>query len=643
MKVKFIISLLMSLLLVITVNNIAFSGLLDNINKPDNKPPAENISNKSFNYDYSGAGPESSFHVSIPATWKLVYAAEPSDEVMYVIFTPPVLIPQEVICITIEPEPAMDTFEKYEEMTQCPLYMLDSSYLEYVKDLRAEEYEDLFVKTTLWHIKKGWNIEGIPADAKFNKFIGTPGTALNSVYIKDGVAFSVTGFGTLKQEDALHKTFAFIDESFKPGVPPEYIANNGDTQNTVSSNGNTSENLNNNENIPENNNTEVSYSGTNESTAPYLMITEPSDLEEMRNLTLEYEGSKVHIEGIASDESGVAQILINGQEAPLSSVSDENISYVTEEMNKPVEFKLDILLALGENEVEIVAVDTGGNRVTRNYVINREEASEIPVSPELQGEKWAVVIGISKYANPGINPLKYTDEDAREVYNYLISEGGYAEDHVKLLLDEEATTVNIKDALGVFLRNKAIKEDMVFIYFAGHGAPEADPASSDSDGIEKYMVTYDTNPESLYSTAIPMSEIATIFGRIYAEQIVFFIDSCYSGASGGRTFATEDGRAMNISDGFLTELSGKGRLIITASDANEISLEKDELCHGVFTYYLLEALRGGGDTNGDGYVTVDEAYNYLYESVARGSDNRQHPVKKGESQGQIVVGNTKSE
>jgi uncharacterized caspase-like protein len=79
-------------------------------------------------------------------------------------------------------------------------------------------------------------------------------------------------------------------------------------------------------------------------------------------------------------------------------------------------------------------------------------------------------------------------------------------------------------------------------------------------------------------------------------------------------------------------------VIITASDANEVSVEKDELKHGVFTFYLLEGLRGKADYDGDGMITIDEIYRYVSTKVPQASGQDQHPVKKGEMIGQIILG-----
>jgi uncharacterized caspase-like protein len=79
-------------------------------------------------------------------------------------------------------------------------------------------------------------------------------------------------------------------------------------------------------------------------------------------------------------------------------------------------------------------------------------------------------------------------------------------------------------------------------------------------------------------------------------------------------------------------------VIITASGANEVSTEKDELQHGVFTYFLLEGLRGPADFDNGGLVTVDEAYRYVSDTVPGATAQEQHPVKKGAVEGQLVLG-----
>jgi uncharacterized caspase-like protein len=253
-----------------------------------------------------------------------------------------------------------------------------------------------------------------------------------------------------------------------------------------------------------------------------------------------------------------------------------------------------------------------------------------------RGKVWAVVIGISKYRT--VHPLRYADLDALAFNEYLIRNLGIPTEQITLLLNEQATLTNLKRTLGTELKRKAAEKDTVIIYYAGHGAPEADASASDDDGLEKYIVPYDADPKDLYTTGLPMREVETIFNRLAPERVIFISDSCYSGATAGRTFATASRRAI-VSESFLTRLSkGKGRIVLSASKASEVSEEREDLGHGVFTYYLLEGLRGGADSDHDGIITVDEAYGYVSKKVPEVTGQNQHPIKKGEVEGQLVLG-----
>ena len=89
-----------------------------------------------------------------------------------------------------------------------------------------------------------------------------------------------------------------------------------------------------------------------------------------------------------------------------------------------------------------------------------------------------------------------------------------------------------------------------------------------------------------------MDEIVSIFNRIRAEGIIFFAETCYSGGSGGRTILA-DGRRANLSDAFLDRIArGEGRIILTYNSATDVSLESDELGHGLFI--LLSDRRSKG-------------------------------------------------
>ena len=334
----------------------------------------------------------------------------------------------------------------------------------------------------------------------------------------------------------------------------------------------------------------------------------------------------VSLYGVAEHDKGISkfEIFVNNKPVSLKGHKDLQLS---PKDRKRIEFSERIRLREGQNTISIAAQGTEGLTSQKSISVQLVKKQE---------KVYAVVIGINKYKN--LPSLKYAVNDAREFYRYLTEVIQVPKEHVWLLLDEEATLDNLRRTLGTSLRRSAGKEDTVIIFLAGHGATETDPSSPDGDGLEKYILPINADPMDLYSSAMPMSEVARIFQRISSERLVFIGDTCYSGASGGRTILAGGTRAT-VSGAFLERLSqGKGRVILTASDANEVSVEKDEIKHGVFTYYLLEGLRGKADVDGDGVITVDEIYRYVSEKVPQATGQDQHPVRKGEITGQIVLG-----
>src|SRR5262249_43387796 len=76
-------------------------------------------------------------------------------------------------------------------------------------------------------------------------------------------------------------------------------------------------------------------------------------------------------------------------------------------------------------------------------------------------DKWALVVGISKFADPTLN-LKYAAKDARDFADYLIRNEHFAADHVKVLVDEQATEKRIMSELGSkWLPHVAHPDDLV--------------------------------------------------------------------------------------------------------------------------------------------------------------------------------------
>jgi Caspase domain len=286
------------------------------------------------------------------------------------------------------------------------------------------------------------------------------------------------------------------------------------------------------------------------------------------------------------------------------------------------QFEPEVHLEFGANEFEVVVVTSEGVRNSRSITLHREKP---------RGRVWLAVVGVSRYREPSIVDLSFATKDAVAVAAYY-RQLGVPDEQVIELLDEDATLANVKRRLGTELvKNATNPDDTVILYFAGHGEMEADRSSADADGYSKYLLPHDADSSDLFGSALSMEELSRILQRLRAERVVLIIDSCFSGAAGGRTPYEPNAPSRGvITEEFLLRMAGagKGRVILTASGSREVAEESREKRHGIFTYFLLEGLLGAADLDRDGRVDVDEIYRYVSQKVSAATRGRQNPMRK---------------
>lgn len=320
------------------------------------------------------------------------------------------------------------------------------------------------------------------------------------------------------------------------------------------------------------------------------------------------------------------QILLNGEKLPQT----RDLSIV--QGTKGSAFSRNVELKEGKNIIVINAVDESGQVKQHVMHVTRTAPGQAPaeLSADFKGQRWAVVVGVSRYehSQKGIPNLRYADADARLFYEFLKSPqgGGFTDDHIIFLENENATLAELKRSLFDFL-GKAIREDLVVVYFAGHGAP--DPLNPSN----LFLLTHDTDPEQMRSTAFPMWDLQTALERfIPSERVVVLVDACHS-AGVGDEITTRNIGDENVINRYLLELSkaGKGRAIFTASESGELSHESPEWGggHGAFTWFMLEGLKGPADTDSDSIVSLGEMIDYTSEQVRRATKSGQHPDTSG--------------
>ncbi|MGQ9632169.1 MAG: PEGA domain-containing protein [bacterium] len=251
-----------------------------------------------------------------------------------------------------------------------------------------------------------------------------------------------------------------------------------------------------------------------------------------------------------------------------------------------------------------------------------------------KGKRYALVIGISRYQKlPPDQQLKYADRDARIFYDFLASPqgGGFVpEREIVLLTNEEATYPRVMQEIGKIVQ-RADKEDLVYIYFAGHGFVD--------ENKEPWLLTYDSDPDNPYGVSISMEYLNTIVeGKIRSKHLVLVTDACHSGSIGapGRRVGGE-----NLINRYLTELgrAENSLLNISASKPQELSFEEEKWGggHGVFTYNLVRGLRGEADRDRNGIVTATELQLYVMNKVSEETGFRQNPEFKGNYDSDLVL------
>ena len=205
------------------------------------------------------------------------------------------------------------------------------------------------------------------------------------------------------------------------------------------------------------------------------------------------------------------------------------------------------------------------------------------ISPD--AKTYALMIGISKYQKlPQDLWLQFADADAKTFGQHLASPrgGGVPADQMLVLTNEQATTAAIRNAFQTFLKNRAGKKDTVFILIAGHG-------TVDTRG--SYILTYDSDPQDLSTTAIPMSGDPGAGGG-------GTLQSGPRGAAGRclprrRHRQSEERGPSGSAVEKLGEAPGE-MLGLMASRPKELSLEGTQYGggHGAFTYSVLQGLEG---------------------------------------------------
>lgn len=228
--------------------------------------------------------------------------------------------------------------------------------------------------------------------------------------------------------------------------------------------------------------------------------------------------------------------------------------------------------------------------------------SNIPVTSRINSDAIAVVIGNRDYKNA--KPVDYAMNDAEIMKKYLISSLGYKEGNIFFLTNVTKSEFelyfgNERNVVGkLYNAVKEAKSD-VFIYYSGHGAP----GLKDRKG---YFVPVEAEPLYLELSGYSLDVLYQNLAKLPARSVTVVLDACFSGAMVFKNISPIVLEAENAA------IQSKNMVILASSTGAQVSSWYNEKHHGVFTYFLLRALKDkNADINHDGKLTFDELYFYL--------------------------------
>lgn len=307
---------------------------------------------------------------------------------------------------------------------------------------------------------------------------------------------------------------------------------------------------------------------------------------------------------ITNNGGGVKEfrLMQNGKRQNIDASDLRRMTGKGQEATKTV----DLLLVPGLNEITVSALSNGDiESVPQTVTVNYNGMKKT-------SECYLLSIGVNKYENENLN-LTYARSDAQDFASFINSGGEklFSKVHSLTLFDRDATKSKIISAIDEI--SKTMKKEDVFIFFyAGHGSTE---------NGSFYFVTSEITglyQQEKLKNALSVTELQDKLRVLPALKQVLFVDACQSGSS-VETLAMRGATEEKA----LAQLSrSSGIHVMASSDSEQQSAEIKSLGHGVFTYVLLEALKGKADgAPADSKVTVYEIKSYIDDQVPEVSYN----------------------
>ena len=277
------------------------------------------------------------------------------------------------------------------------------------------------------------------------------------------------------------------------------------------------------------------------------------------------------------------------------------------------------------------SIDPANNMTLKDNNINYHNNDFSNISHKVINEKKALIVSVSSYEK--LRNLDFCKKDGEEIYS-ILKNLGYQISSDNTLIGGQVKYEILRKSLIKFFTNSDIRsKDTLLFYFSGHGIP-------DGEG-DTYIAVSDTDPDKPYENGISFEDLTKWMNKSISKRVVMILDCCCSGAA-KITKGSED-EAAYLTRSAIDEKSkklrqGEGKYLLAASLAAQAAYNMKKEDHSLFTYYLIDGLKGanGETVDKDGYVTPETLGSYVYDKVTS-SLPKQKPVIKVEASGKIIL------
>jgi len=333
-------------------------------------------------------------------------------------------------------------------------------------------------------------------------------------------------------------------------------------------------------------------------------------------------GKQGSIKGRVSDNTGVAEVIVDGSAVPLTSTG--SFEYRTFVPANGISVQVQATDLAGLTSVISVSLERSASTATASITFDRLN----PLGKQVAANRdaLALIVGVADYENTPAKAI-FADSDALMFKDYASEKLGIPESRIKTLVDDGADIREVLLGVKRWLA-RAVKQEQsdVYVFFAGHGL-------ASDDGEKMYLLPYDGAPELLDDTAIARDRLFTDIAAANPRSVTVFLDTCYSGTTRGPDMLIA---SRPIAIRAKEQAVPEGFTVMTAAAGDQTAKPLEEAKHGMFSYFLMKGMEGDADANQDNQITAGELHAYVQQNVIQQSSGSQTPELQGDADRVLV-------